>query len=196
MRCGLPENIHFTIATDVNNPLYGTNGAAFVFAPQKGATMDVAELLEKRDRRFAQMLAKKMGYDCSDCPGAGAAGGLGYAFMQLLDADVVSGAELLLKAIHFNEMLCNADLVITGEGNADNQTLMGKLPFRILSHANKQRVPVWLLAGQLFDEQLLYNAGFSKIVNINPPDANINEVMIKNVAQQNLKSAIICNLAK
>ena len=125
------DDVRFTIATDVTNPLCGENGAAYVFAPQKGASPEMVEGLDARAKRFAEASAKHLGRDCQNNPGAGAAGGLGYAFLQYMNADCRSGIDLLLDTIHFDDLLSDADLVITGEGSADRQTLMGKLPFGI-----------------------------------------------------------------
>ena len=134
------KNVSFTIASDVKNPLCGENGAAHVFAPQKGATTSMVLQLDNRARKFAEVSAKHFGYDRQEMPGAGAAGGLGYAFMQYLDAQCKPGIQLLLDTIHFSEIVKNADLVITGEGSADCQTLMGKLPMGILQQSGS--VPV------------------------------------------------------
>ena len=92
----------------------------------------MVETLDARAKRFAEASAKHLGRDCQNNPGAGAAGGLGYAFLQYMNADCRSGIDLLLDTIHFDDLLQDADLVITGEGSADRQTLMGKLPFGIL----------------------------------------------------------------
>ena len=129
----------FVLASDVTNPLYGENGAAHVFAPQKGADAEMVQMLDDRARKFAEVSAKHFGYDRSEAPGAGAAGGLGYAFLQYFNAEVRPGAELLLDEIGFDVLIQNADLVITGEGHSDRQTLMGKLPQRILEHVLKCR---------------------------------------------------------
>lgn len=138
------DDVRFTIATDVTNPLCGEQGAAHVFAPQKGASPDMVFALDARAKRFAEASAKHLGRDCQNMPGAGAAGGLGYAFLQYMNADCCSGIDLLLDTIHFDDLLQDADLVITGEGSADRQTLMGKLPFGILQRAQRHHVPVML----------------------------------------------------
>ena len=127
----------FVLASDVTNPLCGENGAAYVFAPQKGADAKMVQMLDDRARKFAEVSAKHFGYDRSEAPGAGAAGGLGYAFLQYFNAEARPGAELLLDEIGFDALIQDADLVITGEGHSDRQTLMGKLPQRILEHVLK-----------------------------------------------------------
>lgn len=180
------DGVRFTIATDVTNSLCGEQGAAHVFAPQKGATPDMVQELDGRASRFAKVSAKHFGFDRQDVPGAGAAGGLGYAFLQYMNADSRSGIELLLDAIGFEEHLNEASLVITGEGSADRQTLMGKLPFGILRQARQHRVPVMLMAGRIKDRQTLLDAGFSEVECINPPDLPVEEAMKPETAKRNI----------
>ena len=178
------KHVRFTIASDVKNPLCGENGAAHVFAPQKGATPDMVIQLDNRARKFADVSAKHFGYDRSEQEGAGAAGGLGYAFLQYMNADCKPGIELLLDTIKFHEMVSETDLIITGEGSADLQTLMGKLPMGILKQSNN--VPVCLIAGRISDKQELLNAGFAHVECINPEGISIEEAMHKEVAMQNI----------
>jgi glycerate kinase len=185
------DNVRFTIATDVTNPLCGEQGAAHIFAPQKGASSEMVLDLDARAKRFAEASAKHLGHDCQNMPGAGAAGGLGYAFLQYMNADCRSGIDLLLDAIHFNDLLQDADLVITGEGSADRQTLMGKLPFGILQRAQKHDVPVMLIAGRIADEQQLLDAGFSHVACINPPNTPLEIAMQPATAKENIKKAVI-----
>ncbi len=180
------DAVHFTIATDVTNPLCGENGAAHVFAPQKGATQEVVQLLDARAKRFAEVSARHFGYDCQNEPGAGAAGGLGYAFLQYMNAERRSGIDLLLDTIGFDRMLEDASLVITGEGASDRQTLMGKVPYGILQRAKAHQVPVALIAGRIEDRQELLNAGFSQVVCINPPDLPAEEAMKPKTAKRNI----------
>ncbi len=180
------NDVRFTIATDVTNPLCGPNGAAHVFAPQKGATPDVVAALDARAKRFAEASARHMGYDCQNEVGAGAAGGLGYAFLQYMKANCRSGIDLLLDAVRIDELLTTAELVITGEGSADRQTLMGKLPFGILQRALALQVPVRLIAGRIADRQALLDAGFSRVDCINPPDIALEEAMKPETAKKHI----------
>lgn len=187
--------VRFTIASDVRNPLCGEEGAAHVFAPQKFperlVERGIAEEIQTLDRRaakFAELSAKHFGFDRSSAAGAGAAGGLGYAFLQYLNADCQSGIDLLLDTIHFKDTVRDADLVITGEGAADRQTLMGKLPVGILRQAGS--VPVCLIAGRISDRAALLQAGFADAVCINPPALPLAEAMRKEVAQQNIARTI------
>ena len=184
------DDVGVTIATDVTTPLCGKHGAAHVFAPQKGATPEMVTKLEARARQFAEKSARHFGYDRQDYPGAGAAGGLGYAFLQYMNADCRPGIDLLLEAVRFDALLQGADLVITGEGSADRQTLMGKLPFGILRRAKDCQVPVALMAGRVSDRQLLLDAGFSRVECINPPGLPIAEAMNPERARRNIRDTI------
>ena len=183
------KDVTFTIASDVKNPLCGEKGAAHVFAPQKGATPEMVLALDERARKFAELSAKHFGYDRSQMAGAGAAGGLGYAFLQYLNAESRSGIQLLLDTIRFKELVADADLVITGEGSADRQTLMGKLPMGILEQSGS--VPVFLIAGKISDREELLNAGFAQVECINPPGIPLEEAMKKEVAQHNIRQLFI-----
>lgn len=177
----------FTLASDVDNPLCGKNGAAHVFAPQKGATPEMVEQLDRRARLFAEKSALHFGFDKSNEPGAGAAGGLGYAFMQYLGAEMKSGADLLLDLTDFNGKIKDADLIITGEGSADRQTLMGKLSQRILMRGKQFGVPVGLVAGGVEDREELLSAGFSFVESITPEGMPLEEAIKKEVAFSNLR---------
>lgn len=181
-------NVRFTIATDVKNPLYGSNGAAHIFAPQKGATPEDVLVLDERAHKFAVESAKNLGYDCSQMEGAGAAGGLGYAFLQYLNAECRPGIQLLLDTINFKKLTQDAYLVITGEGSADRQTLMGKLPMGILLQSTG--VPVCLIAGRVSDHEELLKAGFAHVQCINPDDISIEESMRPKVAIQNISNTV------
>ena len=182
------KDCSFVLASDVTNPLCGTQGAAHVFAPQKGADAKMVEMLDKRAEKFAEVSAKHFGFDKSQTPGAGAAGGLGYAFLQYFDAEFQPGAELLLQAVGFDELLKDSDLVITGEGHSDKQTLMGKLPQRILEHSKGKRV--WLVSGGISDEQVLLDAGFDRVMAVTPKEMPLQEAMKPEVAVENITTTI------
>ena len=179
----------FTLACDVDNPLCGADGATMVFARQKGATPEMLPMLEKRAERFARASAAHFGFDRSTLPGAGAAGGLGYAFMQYMGAETQPGADLLLDLCGFDDALRGATCVITGEGHADRQTLMGKLPMRVMARAKAKGVPTWLLAGRVDDKESLLEAGFDKAESITPDGMTLAEAIRKDVALRNLRSA-------
>ena len=179
----------FTLACDVDNPLCGADGATMVLARQKGATPEMLPMLEKRAERFARASAAHFGFDRSTLPGAGAAGGLGYAFMQYMGAETRPGADLLLYLCGFDNALRGATCVITGEGHADRQTLMGKLPMRVMARAKAKGVPTWLLAGRVDDKESLLEAGFDKAESITPDGMTLAEAIRKDVALRNLRSA-------
>ena len=184
------EPVNIVLASDVDNPLAGPQGAATVFGPQKGATEEMIPILDRRARTFAEMSKKHFGYDHSCLPGAGAAGGLGYGFMQYLDAKMQSGAELLLDLLGFDTLIRDADIIITGEGSSDKQTLMGKLPVVILRHAQKAGVPCWLIAGRITNREELLDAGFAKVSCINPEGVSLAEALKPATAMQNIRQTI------
>lgn len=180
------KDLRFVLASDVRNPLCGPLGAARVFAPQKGATEAMLPVLDRRAERFAEASARHFGYDYRNQPGAGAAGGLGYAFMEYFQATTASGAELLLRVCHFDELLAQAAVVVTGEGSSDRQTLMGKLPYVVMRHAQNASVPVWLFSGQIQDDDQLQAAGFTNVACINPEGLPAEEALKPEVAKDNL----------
>lgn len=186
----LPDGLDITLACDVDNPLYGERGAAAVFGPQKGATADDIRLLDRKARTFAALSARHLGHDCSLLPGAGAAGGLGYAFMQYLGARLQPGAELMLALSRFDEAAKGAVCILTGEGSADSQTLMGKMPSAVLRHGRELGIPVVLLAGRVTDREALLQAGFDRVEAITPEGMTPEEAMRKDVAKKNLKKTV------
>lgn len=182
------KKVRFTLASDVRNPLCGGNGAAHVFGPQKGATPQMVAQLDRRARHFADISARHFGFDRSNMEGAGAAGGLGYAFLQYLDAECQPGIRLLLDTIRFKDMIRGADFIITGEGAADRQTLMGKLPIGVLELAGS--VPVMLIAGRINDRGQLLQAGFARVECINPENIPLEETLRKEVAVKNIHHTV------
>ncbi len=141
------KDINFTALYDVKNPLYGKNGAAYVFAKQKGANSKDTELLDKGLRNFATLIQKKYGINVSNCSGCGAAGGFGAGSKFFLNAKLKPGAETLLELVSFDKLIKNADLIITGEGKFDTQSLRGKLTGTIIKKAEKIKIPVAVICG-------------------------------------------------
>lgn len=186
------DGVDVTLATDVGNPLLGSDGAASVFGPQKGASPEMVFQLEHRAETFSRLSAKHCGRDESKTAGAGAAGGLGYAFLQFFDARIISGADLLFSQLNFDKKLEGCDLVITGEGSADRQTLMGKLPQKVLEHASKSadNPVVWLIAGKTEDEDELREAGFTRVININEFLKDGEDPMDKDIARRNIEQSV------
>lgn len=182
------------VASDVSNPLYGEKGAAYVFAPQKGATPEQVKILDERLRRFAlETVAKGIAPPhLAEHPGAGAAGGLGYGLMAYLGANLQSGIDLLLDTIHFDELIKGADFILTGEGKSDKQTLMGKVPEGILRRAKQQGIPVHLFSGAIEDAAALQAAGFASARSINEHDPRpLHTLMQREVAMEKMKESIL-----
>lgn len=140
---------NFQVACDVTNPLCGKNGATYIYGPQKGVTEDMKEPLDQAMSHYARVCASFLGKDCSLAEGAGAAGGLGFAFLSFLNARLIPGTSLILEAVGLEEELKDADIVITGEGRLDHQTAMGKAPVGVASLAKKYGAKVIAFAGSV-----------------------------------------------
>jgi glycerate kinase len=137
-----------TLASDVTNPLLGEHGAPRVFAPQKGASPEQVAALEAALSHFADVVSATTGRDDRDLPGAGAAGGVGYAAQAVLGARMRPGIDVVLEMSHFAELVLHAELVITGEGSLDLQTLLGKTPAGVARAARAAGVPVVAVCGR------------------------------------------------
>ncbi len=150
------------VATDVRNPLCGENGASAIFGPQKGASPQMVQQLDQALAQFAHVTAEVTGQDLRNAPGAGAAGGLGYAALAWMGASMRPGVEVVAELAQLEQAIKQADLVITGEGRMDSQTLQGKTPWGVMRIAQAHRVPVVALAGSLGEGyQALYEHGLS-----------------------------------
>lgn len=150
-----------TVACDVDNPLTGPRGAAAVYGPQKGADAQQVRELDAALTHLADVVARHTGTDLRDVPGAGAAGGVGHAALALLGADLRPGAEVVLDLVGFHDALAGADLVVTGEGSLDEQTLHGKAPVAVAAAARAAGVAVVAVAGRVtLDAGRLAQAGF------------------------------------
>ena len=189
----LHSQCKFVVACDVTNPLYGEQGAAYVFAPQKGATPEQVKLLDQRLRAFAHRTEKDgiATADMANYPGAGAAGGLGYAFLSYLNAKLQSGIDIILDIARFDETLKDADIVITGEGKSDSQTLMGKVPYGVQKRCISAGVETWLLSGAIDDPESALSRHFSKVQSINENDPRpLAQLLIPEVAKENLRNMV------
>lgn len=184
------SGLSFTVACDVDTPYIGKNGASRVFGPQKGASEQDVEILEERLRGYALKILKDTGIDVSDMAGAGAAGGLGGAFRAYLGAELKRGVDLVLDQIGFDSIIDGADLVITGEGCSDYQTLKGKTASGVLERAERARVPVALVSGAVKDEQMLRDGGFQIIAAVSPHDMPLEEAMRPETAESNIYKTI------
>lgn len=180
----------YTLISDVTNPLLGNEGAARVFAPQKGATPEQVEELEKRSRNFVAKCCK-INPDVADChrrPGAGAAGGLGYAFL-LLGGKIVSGVDSILDIVRFDDRIRGADLVITGEGSIDSQTRYGKVPYGVCLRAEQQGIPTVAVGGCV--DNTISPDGDCKFAGVFPimsRPMSLDEAMLPDTTRRNLHS--------
>ncbi len=143
------RNFKLTCMCDVTNPLYGENGAAFVFAPQKGATYAMVKELDEGLRHFAEIIERDLRVDVSTIEGGGAAGGIAAGMVAFFGAELKSGIEIMLDAVHFDELLADSKLVITGEGRLDSQSFAGKAIDGIVRHSAEKGVPVIAICGQI-----------------------------------------------
>lgn len=175
----------FTVACDVSNPLFGFDGAAYVFGPQKGADPDMVRALDAGLRNMASFMPAEV----ASFPGAGAAGGLGAAFKAFLGAKLQPGIEMVLDAIGFDASLEGADLVFTGEGKMDFQTASGKTAAGVLKRSLKAGVPVAALAGKVEMCPSLEAMGFCSITAVTAPDCPLEVAMRKDVASENVRKA-------
>lgn len=187
----LLDKATFEIACDVTNPFYGPEGAAYVYALQKGATPSQVGLLDDGLRHYAQVLERQLGIDVSQIQGAGAAGGMGGGLLPFLHANLQSGINIVLKTLRFEDVVKDADIIITGEGKIDAQTGMGKALSGILSIANKHRIPVVALAGGVDQVTQLNAMGFTAVFSIQQGPIDLETAMQKEVALTNLASTVI-----
>ncbi len=162
--------LELELLCDVEAPFTGVRGASRVFGPQKGASAEDVEVLEARLEDIRKIVIESQGIDLNDVPGSGAAGGLAGGLMAFAGGRIVKGASMVLDAICFDDIIEGADLIVTGEGSSDRQTLMGKIPFEILQRGKRKSIPVWLVAGRVSDENALLEAGFERVFCINSPD--------------------------
>ncbi|WP_226620143.1 glycerate kinase [Cytobacillus firmus] len=171
------RDVHIEVACDVDNPLTGPRGASAIFGPQKGATPEMVQLLDRNLGHFADIVEHALGKPFRDIEGAGAAGGIGGSLLAFLNADLKRGIDIVLDAVNFEEEVKGADLVITGEGRIDSQTIYGKTPIGVAKAAKKHGIPVIGLAGSISDDsQIVHDHGIDALFSIVPgvitlPDA-------------------------
>ena len=141
------KECQFCVACDVKNPLCGQEGATYIYGPQKGVTEEMKDIIDQQMKNYADVTAKVSGVDYANAAGAGAAGGMGFAFLSYLNAALTPGIELILDAVKLEEELKDADIVVTGEGRLDHQTAMGKAPVGVAKLAKKYGAKVLAFAG-------------------------------------------------
>lgn len=176
----------FLIACDVNNPLYGLDGAAYVFAPQKGADARAVERLDAGLRNYADVISRTTGRDVANMPGAGAAGGLGACFAAFFNAELRPGIEIMLDAVHFDDIIAGASLIITGEGRLDSQTVHGKTPYGVLQRGLRLGIPSVAISGAVSDSEMLNEAGFTAVLPVVPGPCSLAEAMDAVTARSNV----------
>lgn len=182
-----PDNLKFITVCDVKNPLYGLNGAAYVFAPQKGAKPQDLPFLETGLRNLARH-RNHGNFHLKN--GAGAAGGIGFAMFAFLNSNYVSGIDFILQKIGFEDRIVDSDILITGEGKIDHQSLMGKVLEGVLEVASKHKIEVIALAGKVEDEKLILKSGVKSIYEIADPRLSLEENLLPQNAKANLRKAI------
>jgi len=170
----------FIIASDVKNRLLGPRGAARVYGPQKGATPEMVERLERGLSHLARVIRKELSISVENIPGSGAAGGLGAGLYAFLGAKMESGVELVMRIAKLEHRIRKADLIITGEGQLDRQTLYGKTVMGVIKMARKHRVPVICIAGSIMPEAKdLYRLGVKGLFSITTMPMSLQEAMEK-----------------
>lgn len=182
---------HFSVACDVKNPLCGENGCSAVFGPQKGAAKETITLMDEWLSRYAELTRTVNPNANPNIPGCGAAGGLGFAFLSYLNAELRPGIELIMEAIGIEEHIRNADIVITGEGRLDGSSCMGKAPVGVARLAKKYEKPVIAVAGCVAEDAHLTNEhGIDAFFPIVRTPCSLADAMEKHHAYQNLTDTV------
>lgn len=185
------KDCSFSVACDVTNPLCGELGCSKVFAPQKGATDEDILKMDSWLKNYANITKTLFPDTDAEYPGAGAAGGMGFAFLSYLSGELKSGVNIILEEIGFEKHLQNADIVITGEGRLDSQTAMGKAPVGVAQIAKKHNKKVIAFAGSVSDDaDALHDYGIDAFYQITPKDMPLCEAMKKDVAYRNLYNTV------
>ena len=179
------------VACDVNNPLCGPNGASFIYGPQKGASPEMVKTLDDALYHFGSQLIRDTGINIMEIEGAGAAGGIGGGMVGFLNAKLKPGIEIVLDSLDFDKSLKNVDLVITGEGQIDFQTVFSKAPIGVAKHAKKYNIPVIAICGSLGENyQDVHSHGIDAVIPIIPKPMDLKNAsdnayeLIKNTSEQ------------
>lgn len=184
------KEARFTVACDVINTFSGTEGAANVYAPQKGADTVMARKLDEGLESFRQLVIKQKQIDLNMIPGSGAAGGLGGGLLAFMDAELKPGIEIVLEAVEFEKQLVGAQLVFTGEGKLDVQTSQGKTPAGVLTIARRHDIPVIAIGGSVEDIGSLNEHGFLSVYSISQASCSLQEAMKSETAKKNIRQAV------
>lgn len=183
------KNCKVTAMCDIDNPMYGENGAAFVFAPQKGADKNMVKMLDNNLRALSEKIKKNLNKDVSNIKGSGAAGAFGAGVCAFFNGELKSGIEIILDLIDFDNLISDADIIFTGEGQIDSQSLNGKVVIGISKRAKKQNIPVIVVAGSIGEgAEKAYDEGVSAIFSINQKAEDYSISRFK--AKENLEKTI------
>ncbi|WP_163833543.1 glycerate kinase [Spartinivicinus ruber] len=188
------ENVEFKVACDVDNQLLGPTGATYTYGPQKGADEPMLQQLENHLSHFAKVMQQALNRDIASTPGSGAAGGLGATLLGGFNAQLESGVDIVLDTIQLETYLSDADLVITGEGKIDSQTIYGKTPIGVAKRAKQYNCCVIALAGSMgAGYQAVYQQGIDAVFSVVPGVMNLTDAL--KTAAQNIEDTAF-NIAK
>lgn len=181
----------FLIACDVDNPLYGERGASAVYGPQKGASEEDVQFLDQGLQSLSQVVKKQLNQHKEQLEGAGAAGGLGYGFSVFLNGVLRPGIDIIFEELHVEEQLKDVDLVITGEGRIDFQSVMGKAPMGVAKLSKKYQIPCIAIAGYISDDAYkLHEYGVTSMFSITPKPMSLEDAMNQSNASKNVERTI------
>lgn len=173
------NGVEIVTMCDIDNPMYGPNGAAHVFGPQKGADSEMVLLLDEGIKSLSEVIKKDLDKDLGEIPGTGAAGAMGAGMIAFFDSKLQMGIETVLDTVNFNSVICDADMIFTGEGKLDCQSLRGKVVIGVSKRARHAKVPVIVIAGGAdLDIEEVYNFGVTSVFTINrlPEDFEISRL--------------------
>lgn len=191
------EDVEFISMCDVDNPLCGRLGASAVFAPQKGADEDMVKLLDEGLAHLAKIIKRDLHIEVKDIKGAGAAGGLGAGSIAFLQSKLTKGIDVILDTINFDELVSKADIVFTGEGKFDSQSLHGKVVMGVANRSQKYKTPVIVVTGAIGENiQEAYNKGITAIFSINKEPMEFSKSALKSKENMILTMENILRLLK
>ncbi len=171
------DGIEIVTMCDIDNPMYGPTGAAHIFAPQKGADPETVLFLDAGIKNLCEVIKKDKGADLSELPGGGAAGAMGAGMVAFFDSRLQMGIQTVLDTVGFDSIISDADMIFTGEGKLDSQSLRGKVVIGVATRAQKQSVPVTVIVGGAADDDIdeAYNIGVTSVFTINrlPQDFSV-----------------------
>lgn len=191
------KDVEFVSMCDVDNPLCGKLGASAVFAPQKGADEDMVRLLDEGLAHLAKIIKRDLHIEVKDIKGAGAAGGLGAGSIAFLQSKLTKGIDVILDTINFDELVSKADIVFTGEGKFDSQSLHGKVVMGVANRSQKYKTPVIVVTGAIGENiQEAYNKGITAIFSINKEPMEFSKSALKSKENMILTMENILRLLK